>query len=112
MNRADYEALLRVPGLGVKSAKRILYARRAHSLDFDALKKIGVVLKRARYFITCGGRYYTGAKVGDVEIRRGISTLVRAPAGGSARSRQLSLFAGSELLPGVEDAFSSTSGEL
>jgi putative DNA modification/repair radical SAM protein len=112
VNRADYESLLRVPGLGVKSAKRILYARRAHSLDFDALKKIGVVLKRARYFITCGGRYYSGAKVSEEEIRRGISTLQRQPERKAERSRQLSLFAGALSLPGVEDAFSSASGEL
>lgn len=112
VNRADYETLLRVPGLGVKSAKRILYARRAHSLDFDALKKIGVVLKRARYFITCNGRYFSGAKLRQEEVRRDLGTLLRAPARKAKRSRQLSLFAGAESLPGVEDAFSSASGEL
>lgn len=54
--RADYYMLLRVPGLGVKSAKRIVSARRQRVLDFDALKKMGVVLKRAAYFITCNGK--------------------------------------------------------
>jgi putative DNA modification/repair radical SAM protein len=112
VNRADYEALLRVPGLGVKSAKRILYARRVHSLDFDALKKIGVVLKRARYFITCGGRYFSGFRVGEEEVRRNIGTLSRTSSREAERSNQLSLFSGMEVLPGVEDAFSSTSGEL
>ena len=54
--RADYYTLLRVPGLGVRSAKRIVSARRYGVLDFDSLKKMGVVLKRAAYFITCNGK--------------------------------------------------------
>lgn len=56
INRADYTTLLRVPGIGVKSARRIVAARRTAILDFDDLKKIGVVLKRAIFFITCNGR--------------------------------------------------------
>lgn len=56
VNRAPYEMLLRIPGVGVTSAKRIVAARRSRSLDFAALKRIGVVLKRARYFIECGER--------------------------------------------------------
>lgn len=55
-NRADYYTLLRVPGVGVRSAKRIVEARRHAVLDFGDLKKFGVVLKRAMYFITCRGR--------------------------------------------------------
>ena len=53
INRADYEMLLRVPGLGVKSAKMILPARRYSRLGTSHLKQIGVVLKKAQYFITC-----------------------------------------------------------
>lgn len=53
MNRADYEAILRVPGIGVKSATLIIEARRFRRLNSEHLKKIGVVMKRARYFITC-----------------------------------------------------------
>lgn len=56
VNRADYQTLLRVPGIGVKSAKRIVAARRGTALDYGDLKKIGVVLKRAVYFITCKGK--------------------------------------------------------
>ena len=56
VNTADYEMLLRVPGIGVAGAKRIVRARRSQTLDFDALKRLGVVLKRAKYFITCGGK--------------------------------------------------------
>ena len=53
---ASFERLLRIPGIGPKSASRIVNARRYRRLDFDNLKKMGVVLKRAHYFITCGGR--------------------------------------------------------
>ncbi|MCI7796831.1 MAG: putative DNA modification/repair radical SAM protein, partial [Lachnospiraceae bacterium] len=53
---ADYATLLRVPGVGVRSAQRILIARRTGMLTFPDLKKMGVVLKRAVYFLTCGGR--------------------------------------------------------
>lgn len=56
INRAPYEMLLRVPGIGVKSAMRIRSARRYATLDFNALKKLGVVLKRARFFIVCNGK--------------------------------------------------------
>jgi len=56
INRADYRMLLRVPGIGQTSAKRIISARRVGALNFDHLKKIGVVLKRAQYFITCSGK--------------------------------------------------------
>ena len=56
INTAPYEMLLRVPGIGVKSAMRIRSARRQCRLDFDGLKKLGVVLKRARYFIVCSGK--------------------------------------------------------
>ncbi len=61
VNRADYLMLLRVPGIGVKSAKRIIAARQYAKLDFSNLKKMGVVLKRALYFITCQGKmmYHT-----------------------------------------------------
>ena len=53
VNRADYEQLLRVPGIGVKSAKMILVSRRFAPLSSEQLKKMGVVMKKARYFITC-----------------------------------------------------------
>lgn len=53
---ASYAQLLRVPGIGVKSARRIVQARRHSSLTFEHLKKMRVVLKRAQYFITCGGK--------------------------------------------------------
>ena len=57
VNTADYEMLLRIPGIGVTSAGRIVAARKFGSLNEAGLKKIGVVLKRARYFITIQGRF-------------------------------------------------------
>jgi len=56
VNTADYMTLLRVPGIGQRSAERIVEARRVGKLDFTNLKKMGIVLKRAKYFITCGGK--------------------------------------------------------
>ena len=56
----DLETLLRVPGIGPTSARRIVSARRCGTLRFEDLKKLGVVLKRAQYFITCGGRIPEG----------------------------------------------------
>ena len=71
INTADYNTLLRVPGIGVKSASRIVKARRTGSLDYSHLKKMGVVLKRAVYFITCNGRMmYDFLKVDEDFITR------------------------------------------
>lgn len=65
INRADYHTLLRVPGIGYKSAGRIVKARRTAKLTFSDLKKIGVVLKRALYFITCSGRMMYNTKLDE-----------------------------------------------
>lgn len=72
INRAAPETLLRVPGIGLKSAHRIISARRVHSLDFGDLKKIGVVLKRARFFITCRGKYMDSLIFNERAIREGL----------------------------------------
>ncbi len=63
VTRAPYETLLRIPGIGVRSAQRIRAARRVGSLTFDDLGRMGAVLKRARYFITCGGKVMPGLKI-------------------------------------------------
>lgn len=70
VNRADYFTLLRVPGMGVKSVKRIIAARRSGILDFEALKRMGVVLKRAHYFITCSGKMMYPVKIEEDYISR------------------------------------------
>lgn len=72
VNRAPYSDLLRVPGIGVTSARRILTARRTSSLNFDGLKKLGVVLKRAQYFITCGGKIADGLKITQDAVLRSL----------------------------------------
>ena len=72
INTADYEMILRVPGIGVKSAKKIVSARRFTPLHFDHLQKIGVVLKRAKYFITCQGRSLDAKEYTEQLIRRKI----------------------------------------
>lgn len=73
INRADYHTLLRVPGLGVNSAKRIVAARRHGSLSFEDLKKIGVVLKRAVFFITCNGKMMYQTKMEEDYIVRNLT---------------------------------------
>ncbi|MCQ4865885.1 putative DNA modification/repair radical SAM protein [Pseudoflavonifractor phocaeensis] len=70
VNTADYETLLRVPGIGVRSAQRILSARRCGALDFSGLRKLGVVLKRAQYFLTCSGRMVEGLRIREDGIIR------------------------------------------
>lgn len=72
VNAAPYEMLLRVPGIGVKSAQRIVKGRRLGSLQFDDLKKIGVVLKRALYFICCNGKMMYRTKIEEDYITRNL----------------------------------------
>ena len=91
VNRADYETLLRVPGVGVRSARRILAARRVGPLTFEGLKRLGVVLKRAQYFLTCSGKPLTGLRVREDGLLRHLAALdaPREPV-----MEQLSLFDG------------------
>lgn len=63
INKASLEELLRIPGIGTKSALRIIRQRKVCAVKYEDLKKIGVVLKRARFFLTCSGKYY-----GDKEL--------------------------------------------
>ena len=72
INTASREELLRVPGIGVKSVQKILTARRASRLDFAGLKRIGVVLKRAQYFITCSGKLADGLSVRPDNVIRSL----------------------------------------
>ena len=85
INRAPLEALLRVPGIGAKSAQKILTARRYTTLNFEHLKKMRVVLKRARHFITAGGKFYGSD---DTATVRGLLTAAEQPK----NAKQLSLF--------------------
>ena len=58
INKCSYNDLLKIPGIGVTSAKRILVSRKYFTINFSDLKKMGIVLKRAKYFITCNGKYF------------------------------------------------------
>ena len=94
VNRADYNMLLRVPGIGVKSAQRIVKARKMGILKFDDLKKMGVVLKRALYFLTCSGRMMYRTRLDEDYITRNLlNTKERLPDSVAGMTyRQLSLF--------------------
>ena len=95
INRADYYTLLRVPGIGVRSAQRIVKARRSARLDFKDIKKMGVVLKRALYFITCSGRTLYPIRMNEDFITNriiGVEALNRYQIEHHDSYRQLSLF--------------------
>lgn len=94
VNRADYQVLLRVPGIGYTSARRIVKARKFGSLNFEDLRKMGVVLKRALYFITCKGRMMYPIKMEqDYILRNILDPREKLPGGlGEMGYRQLSLF--------------------
>lgn len=91
---ADYKTLLRVPGIGAKSASRIVKARRGSRLDFPDLKKMGVVLKRALYFLTCSGRMMYPTKLDEDYICRNLlSDRTQIPRDlRESNYKQLSLF--------------------
>ena len=96
INSADYYTLLRVPGIGVNSAQRICRARKYKNLNFEDLRRIGIVLKRALYFITCSGRMMYPVRMDEDYITRNLIDAgerlpleVRESAG---TYRQLSLF--------------------
>lgn len=62
INKATYDELIRVPGIGIKSAKLIITSRKSTSLSFESLKKMGINLKKAQYFITCNGKKFNSKK--------------------------------------------------
>ncbi len=108
VNRAPYELLLRVPGIGVKSAQRIRAARRTARLDFDALKKLGVVLKRARFFIVCMGKSASPLPTDDPAVIAG-AICERSPIQRQKidAPEQMSLFA-----PLKEDGVKCLTGQI
>lgn len=91
VSTAPYEMLLRVPGIGTVSARRIVAVRRCCSLTFETLKKLKVVLKRAQYFITCSGKAAEGLRFSQPGIRRTLLAL-EAREHTPMQMQQLSLF--------------------
>ena len=100
--QADYFLLLRVPGIGPKSAKRIVEARRSGSLSFEDLKKIGVVLKRAQYFITCAGKTLGYLHLDETYVTQSLMLNEKLPKNlaDALYGHQMSLFE----LPGFQTA--------
>ncbi|MCL1891443.1 MAG: putative DNA modification/repair radical SAM protein [Coriobacteriia bacterium] len=97
INKAPYEMLLRIPGVGVTGARRIRAARRERRLTFDDLKKLNITLKRAQYFITCNGVFSEGILFDPVNIYDKLTvqamTNARKRLGKGVLDGQLSLFA-------------------
>ena len=89
--RADYEMLLRVPGIGPVSARRIISARRTTHLRFEDLKKLGVVLKRAQFFITCCGRMRSGLHFSAATLVQQLAAIEQGQLPDET-TQQLSLF--------------------
>lgn len=105
VNQAPQELLLRVPGIGIKSAWRIIQARKSTALTFDDLKKLGVVMKRAQYFVLCQGKRAPGTNFQDEPMLRQMlsdkhSTII-------AQGEQLSLFD-----PTSEDVIQCLTGQI
>lgn len=113
---ASYEDLLKVPGLGNKSAYRIVQARRTNRLDFPALKKLGVVLKRAQYFITCSGKMLYRTPIEEDFITRQLTSTDQKTTWSLDHPQtyhQLSLFDDLNLTtPAPEDPLKTLSGQL
>ena len=84
VNKVSYKELLRIPGIGPKSAQRIVKERNFFKIKYDNLKKMGVVLKRAKYFLTCDGRYFGGIEVNP--------EIIKYKLGEDDKDRQLSFF--------------------
>ena len=105
INRADYHTLLRVPGIGYKSAGRIVKARRWGGIGFEDLKKMGVVLKRALYFITCSGKMMYPVRIDEDSITRNLlNTRERIPEEVESMTfRQRSLFDDMGIGGGIQD---------
>lgn len=116
VNRADYQLLLRIPGIGVKSAQRIVMARRSSFLSFPDLKKIGVVLKRALYFITCNGKMMYNTKIEEDYITRNLLTVKeKLPFDKDGITyKQLSLFddVGFTMQPNIIDTHKAVLGQM
>ncbi len=117
INKADYYTLLRVPGIGVKSAKRIVQARRTAKLNFDDIKRMGVVLKRAVYFITCMGKMMYKTKIEENAITNHLIYDDRKKLWeleDKKSFKQLSLFEDFSITipPTIEDGFTALNGQF
>lgn len=116
INKAPREMLLRIPGIGGKSVQRIMAVRRVSNITFEDLRKIGVVLKRAQYFITCNGKYYGDVSFDESLIRNRLTPKedlnILESQGEQLNFFDLPAFSTSPALTKVDDIFTSITGQL
>lgn len=118
VNRAPYEMLLRVPGIGVISARKIMTARKVGILDYSDLKKLGVVLKRAAYFILCNGKQMDGLKFTETAVMRQLmsASVVKGIEQNGLYLKddyeQMSLFTNENTQPTMEDYAKCLTGQI
>ena len=116
INKAPREMLLRIPGIGGKSVQRIMAVRRVSNITFEDLRKIGVVLKRAQYFITCNGKYYGDVSFDESLIRNRLTPKedlnILESQGEQLNFFDLPVLSTSPALTKVDDIFTSITGQL
>lgn len=105
INRASYDQLLRIPGIGPTSVKKIMSARRYGRITFEMLKKMGAVLKRAQYFITCNGQMLNRIPIEEGFIMRQLTDMERTNnlriEGNNETYTQMNLFSDFKLASNV-----------
>lgn len=116
INTASTRELLRIPGIGVRSVRKIATARRVHSLNFEDLKKLGVVLKRAKFFVTCNGKYYGEVGFSESLIREKLINNTSNKISSNKHSKfnyeQISFLSDIPTVYASNDIFSRINGEL
>lgn len=112
INTVEYEMLLRIPGIGVQSANKIINARHIRALDYDHLKKIGVVLKRARHFITCQGRFYGDKFTQEYQLKQQLMPYSASRKFKIDDGEQLNLFSNTIQQSDLQQLFMVRAGEL
>jgi putative DNA modification/repair radical SAM protein len=112
VNLAPDKLLLRVPGIGVRSVQRIVAARKVHALTFEDLRKLGIVLKRAQYFITCRGRYFGDVHFNEDSIRYKLTPKKDLNILENPSFEQLTFFTGLPALYKPADSYTSITGEM
>ncbi|WP_411681690.1 putative DNA modification/repair radical SAM protein [Clostridium thailandense] len=110
INLAPYNLLLRVPGIGVRSAMKIVKIRKVQFLNFDDLRKIGIALKRAKYFITCKGKYNGKITFKEELIREQVEDVITGI--NKYNYTQISFFDEKSILYKPQDSITSITGEI
>lgn len=112
INTAPMDILLRVPGIGMRSVQKICNARKVHFLSYEDVKKLGVVLKRAQYFITCRGKYFGDVAFSESLIKYKLTPKVDMNLVENPTFEQLSIFSSNPQTFRINESISRLSGEL